>query len=557
MINKLTISKESLFFISIFIITIFITCLPMLSRQLPIGDDWEYHLLRIESIKVGVLSGQFPVKVNPIFFNNFGYGSSLFYPDLFLYIPAFLRIIGFGIEASYKLFIIIITILCFISAYYSGMGIIKSKYTALTISIIYCMSQYRLTNIYTRFALGEVQAFIFLPLLVYGLYNLFEEEFDKPWLLIISFSGLLYCHIISFLITVIFSIIIIIIKFKYLTNHPLKLKRLFVSFFIFLGFTASFWIPLLEQMNTNPLRTQSSRMMRDFAVSIPSIFGNNYSMTSGNNIPIGISITLLCLFRLMLINKEISNNKKLIDEFLVLGFILLFIASDLFPWNKMPIFFENIQFPWRLYGLSTTFLSFAAGITINEVFQKSDHYLLITFLLIFMSYTALSIEAISAKYYNISNDYYNDIKNTYPGNGYEYLPDDLNSSSIYELTAGERKILSDTDQEISFEQIGVKLKINYFPYHKYINIPLLYYKGYSAIFFNDKGYTINLNIINYNNLIQLDTTSIYSNGIIVIDYVGTNLQHLSYFISIIVILLYIMNSYYKLGFHDLVQRMRR
>ena len=50
------------------------------------GDIWDlnYHLLRIASVKEALWNGVFPPRINPIYFDGYGYGSSLFYPDVFM-----------------------------------------------------------------------------------------------------------------------------------------------------------------------------------------------------------------------------------------------------------------------------------------------------------------------------------------------------------------------------------------------------------------------------------------------------------------------------------------
>ncbi len=79
---------------AVFVITMIIACAPLISRYCINGHDLEYHLLRIESLKEGILMGKPFLKVNVLFFGGAGYASSMFYPDFLLYIPALLRDAG-------------------------------------------------------------------------------------------------------------------------------------------------------------------------------------------------------------------------------------------------------------------------------------------------------------------------------------------------------------------------------------------------------------------------------------------------------------------------------
>ena len=76
---------------------------PLISRYCINGHDIEYHLLRIESLKECILIGRPFLKVNTLFYGGAGYASTLFYSDLFMHIPALLRVIGVGIGKSFHI----------------------------------------------------------------------------------------------------------------------------------------------------------------------------------------------------------------------------------------------------------------------------------------------------------------------------------------------------------------------------------------------------------------------------------------------------------------------
>lgn len=50
-----------------------------------IGHDLDFHLLRIEGLKDGLLSGVFPVRIQPNWVNGWGYPVSIMYGDLTLF----------------------------------------------------------------------------------------------------------------------------------------------------------------------------------------------------------------------------------------------------------------------------------------------------------------------------------------------------------------------------------------------------------------------------------------------------------------------------------------
>ena len=102
----------------VFLITMLIACAPLISKYCINGHDIEYHLLRIESLKEGIKIGKPFLRVNTLFFGNAGYASSMFYPDILLYIPAVMRLLGLSINSSYHIYVAVCIILCYLSSYF-------------------------------------------------------------------------------------------------------------------------------------------------------------------------------------------------------------------------------------------------------------------------------------------------------------------------------------------------------------------------------------------------------------------------------------------------------
>ena len=65
-----------------------------------------FHIARIAEIAEGIKAGNWLIKIQPDMINGYGYATPLFYPQLFLYIPALLYVIGFPLHTSYQIFIV-------------------------------------------------------------------------------------------------------------------------------------------------------------------------------------------------------------------------------------------------------------------------------------------------------------------------------------------------------------------------------------------------------------------------------------------------------------------
>ena len=81
---------------------------PLFTDYLTQGHDMNFQLYRIEGIKDGLLSGQFPVRIHPTHANGYGYATPVLYPELFLYIPAVFRLMGMSVVGSFQLFLLLI-----------------------------------------------------------------------------------------------------------------------------------------------------------------------------------------------------------------------------------------------------------------------------------------------------------------------------------------------------------------------------------------------------------------------------------------------------------------
>ena len=142
------------------------------------GHDILFHLSRIKGIKESFGIELFP-SIYSNYLNGYGYANPLFYPDIFLYIPAFIHYIGIDIYTSYKIFLFLINLFSIITMYISVKGISKNKYAAIISSIIYAFASYRLVDVFSRAAIGEALAFIFAPLVVYGIYEIIYQDYKK------------------------------------------------------------------------------------------------------------------------------------------------------------------------------------------------------------------------------------------------------------------------------------------------------------------------------------------------------------------------------------------
>ena len=531
--------------LGIILILTFLISIPYLNFEDISAHDISYHTNRIIAISEELKNGQFPILIHSNLLDGFGYANPLFYPELFIYIPAILTVIGVNFLTSYKLFTIITTFFTLIFTYYSANRIFKKKNVSWVVTILYGTAFYRLTDIYTRGAIGEVLALVFLPLVLCGLYEIIFGENKNWWLICFGIFGLINSHILSFTMTVILILAICLLNVRRIFKDKKRLITLIIAGIISILLILGFVLPYLEQSNSDKFNVDekiySGAFVKSYAVSLQELINNEFNK---GNFYKGIGTILLILPMFILANKSKENQSIYMKQLLGLGIILLFMTTSLFPWEKVCTKFDfitTIQFPYRLNIIITVLFSFVAGYALcNIIENKPELNKLVYIVLILFTLNLLSTVNINA------DDYTKETITTFApvGNG-EYKP--------YGMIDTDTKVHNIANQEeIEFSRISTKLEFNYTNQsdEMIIHIPLAYYKGYVAYIEEANGTKTNLVLeedpVTKNIIVKNDNIL---NGTITVEYKMTIIQKIAYSITIITIIgliIYITNDKFKI-----------
>ena len=523
-----------------FLAVMIIACSPLISKYCINGHDLEYHLLRIESLKEGILMGKPFLRINTLFFGDAGYASSLFYPDFFLYVPALLRAMGMGLNGCYHIFIALCICLTYLSTRYCVKQMTGSSYAGITAGFLLVLSPYFLGDIYIRSAVGEYMAFIFLPFVIYGIYNTIYEEMNKPWVLGIGFGGILLCHTNSFIFCIVLGLAAFIIKWKAFKSNAGTLKRLLATMGITMTLTAFYWIPVLEMLFTTPLYVNEAWLkLEDNAIHFSKIFSDQFPS-------LGFWLVILAFPRVLI--KKNSQNRNILgyaDWLLIGGGIFSFITSDVIPWNRLNEYLSFVQFPWRLFCLASAMIAVADAIILFCFIKSSLEPLMqssmrvITVLILIIS-AALAFDFISdanITYYDYSDDYYSYKPFTANVIAAEWLP--LAVTDLKQAVTDSEHMYSDSGEDISFVRVKNTVEAEITEDYKYADVPLIYYRGYKAVITKEDGESTDLNIYSgeRNGMARVDLDG--AKGHLQVKYSGTPLQWISTAISILTALIFL------------------
>ena len=515
-------------FLLVFFITMITACLPLFTVNCIQGHDIQYHLLRIEALKVGIQNGLPFLRVNMLFFGGAGYASSMFYPDFLLYIPALLRIAGFEINSTFHIFITLCIAASFFTCYFSVKEITNEQFPALIAAVIYILTQYHLDDVYVRCAVGEITAFIFIPLVIAGLHDLALKEFKKPWLLGIGMAGVLLCHTLSTLFCLVLCVIAFIFALPHIIRKPAILIKLAITAVICMAITSFYWLPMIEQMRSTVFKYTKS----EFDVAFEALLFKDVFADAWPGIGIAPFIFLLPAF-------FISHKEKLIrfsDACTVAGMGAVLCTTRFFPWKRFANILKSIQFPWRLFIMATALLSVSGAIYcwkyVKEASEErkeinNTRYRGIALMLVLGIMVVSAVNVIGRteiEYYSYSGDYYDYEPFTESVIAGEWLPDTVEVRDSIGKHVGEAYTDSNT---LSVTRDRNTLTVaDLSGTEKYVDVPFTFYLGYAAT--DENGNQLKVDGTGKNGRVR-----VYPDGAssVHVYYAGTELQHMADILS--------------------------
>ena len=525
-------------YMPIFLVVFFslFSCLYLLKDGILLGHDLEFHLSRIISIKESLQHFDFPALIHNGL-NHYGYATGLFYSNLFLYFPAFLHLLGVSVIISYKLFLVVVSIGTGLLCFTCVKAISKSNFAATLSSILYVLCSYRICDVYVRAAVGEILAFLLLPVIIWGLYELLWGNHKKFYIFSIGFVGLITSHLISTVLMFLICLAILVMSCFTLLEQPKRILYLCYSalFGIFLG--AFFIFPMLEQYAFSDLLINTVKTEVTTHPFLSSFSGlTNYTTRF---IPPGVGFVFLFAIFCRLQIKGEKENLKIADLFLGCGLLILLFSTEIIPWKELTPILGSIQFSWRLYLFSSLFLAISSGI-IFYYYQKQVKYNYVFVGILVFYVTSLCFVNQFLGEYSIKNFYLTEQPSLYltDYNGSsiaagEYMPTKTDWSL---LDIDERKPKTNSKSiKIDYEEKNGKIYVrfeNNLEEGTYIDIPKIYYKGYSARSLqNTEYYAVDAG---YNTWVRIHLPNVLE-GELVIWYKGTRVKRLSVGISLLTI----------------------
>lgn len=509
------------------------------------GHDTLYHYLRVESLKYNIETGNLFSGIDYLYFDGAGY-AGFAYPQLFLYIPALLRVMGVGIGTSMSIFLLICSAFAYLFMFLFLKEVSGNPYCATIGAVLYFLCGYRLDNMFVRFALGEVEAFVFWPIVLWGLYDLVFGDFKRPYIIGIGIAGMLMCHSISTALALILCVLFVLIFIARILRNPKKLLKLLATAGCVVAVTSFYWLPLLEFLGSAEMSVKNTAYHTvDYQLPILNLFKEvAHNRIAGLGVPIFLPLILrLFLMKGSPIAADMydentgkrGNLLALADAFAILGVVFALLSTDIVPWEFLSKFLDFMQFPWRFFAPASISLITAGTIYIFQIVKYTKvvdiSVLVITLVAVGIAGIHLGISEVRHKEYR-ADDYYSVTEGVtiQVGSG-EWLPRAANFSGVNEARAmGENVTLSDGEL-VPCERENGTLTFELEKPADYVIAPYIWYKGYTA---TDENGTVLEVSMSENGLVKVDLTN--AAGTIVIQHKPTVIKVVSYIISAISII---------------------
>ena len=401
--------------------------------------------------------------------------------------------------------------------YFLAKKYLKNKELSVLCATVFSLSQYIFSDVFRRSAIGESVAMIFFLIMFIAIYNMLHENYTKPWLYSIAFTGMVLSHMTTLIISAVVMVIVVLANSKKLFKDKSFWIKTGIAFGLFL-ITSLYSLASFVELYFHDT----------YEISDPWTFPSLNSHTILDMIGItsnyGVGVVCLLAFVLRFFIKKTDENKeelKQVDKFLIISAIVLAIVSSWFPWKYLDGLLSFLQFPWRLNTIASIMLSISLVILLknlkNTNFKafKIIGYLMMLFVFVYNNFALISF--CSRSPYTTERSY-----------ALEWLP-----TNVDLFVLEKQQVLNDNGESVEYsrKQYVSDINFNCSSDSDYYIVPLIYYKGYKATLVKTNGETVELETTkDQTGLVHILTNG--EEGEVLVCYAGTMIQSVTFIISL-------------------------
>ena len=351
---------------------------PALKDTVGIGHDTTFHLVRLCNLADGLGHGQFPVRLGGYSYNGYGAVTSVFYPDLFLYLPALMMNAGASLQYAVNVFFVLVNAVSCAAMYMAAKRMFGCRDTALCAAVLYTFSIYRISDVFTRCAFGEMTAMAFLPLFLLGLWEVTLGDKRRWRTLALSASAIFMSHMLSTLICAAAAVgvgllfIVRIIRERRLTAI---IKAACTAGLLCAFYLVPFLVYSMQGLGAQSLAKDPALyaispaqlfLLGEGELSIDPLDPTLSTFALEIGFPLLLGAMLTAYIAATAKKEELSQGgMQLALLFGAAGLLFAWMATTLFPWSYVRVLTRGLtdylQFPWRMLMMTAALLAFAGG----------------------------------------------------------------------------------------------------------------------------------------------------------------------------------------------------
>lgn len=356
---------RKMYHIRMVVVLLLLSLLPLSSlfhSGLLVTHDGADHVARIanfyQSLSEGNIIPRWAMNL------NWGYGHPIlmFLYPLPSYVASLFHALGFTFVDSTKLVFGLGYVASMITMYMWAASV-WGIWPGLTAAVLYGFAPYRFVDLYVRGAIGEHTAFIFLPIILWGVHRLSLRVFDRVALWTISFSTalLILSHNALSIMFLPIVMIYILYTWRFESKEPIRFFLASMTAVIF-GFflSAFFWVPAFWEGKYTLRDIVTKNGIEARFVPWTWFFYSPWNYGGGDALSKSLGLSQLVALGIALVSCLKPHKNRLITAGTV-GILLvsLFVMTESSHaiWTHVSLL-QKFQFPWRFLSVSV----FAAAV---------------------------------------------------------------------------------------------------------------------------------------------------------------------------------------------------
>ncbi len=492
--------KQEILVALILVGTWILCCWPLFQDGFLLGTDSMYHIQRVEDLKNAFINGSIPNRISSEWLWGSGYASPIFYGETLLVPAALLRLIGFHITETYKIYCALIAFITIGISFVVFRRYVKDRLIGATCASLYAASTYYFFQLYDRGSLGEALAIQLRPLILWGIFLILDNNSDKERTrgILLSSLGmalmlqthLLSCEKIGFCLVILFIVLIrsSLRKDVIITLIKTAIYTLLLS--------AWFIVPLADYLLHGDFNVHhiQSRLIQDQGLSVSHLIWNYYNMDSevffdtfgvyNSRITSLGPVILLFLVAYFFITLKKKKRDARTTAIVIISVLFMCMSLKVFPWDMLQknallsSFISVIQYPERFLAEPAFFLCLVAAEVLYVCKKRKKLYFVIIVLSVLINGVINWGYAISMPQNHwISYAYNREQSQTVSISGAEYLPTGSTPALIWCQDPKTQGDVSWSDYKRAPLKAEVDISSNA---GGTISFDLLYYDGYRA-----------------------------------------------------------------------------